>query len=496
MKKIVCDLCEGTQFVKEAGFFVCQGCGTKYSLEEAKSMMHEVEDGGSAPATAVPTMSVPFVNPNQQQIDNLLILATTAYEAQNYQEAENYCNRAIETDATAYKAWILKGRAVGWSSKIDNLRIEEAAHSYCKAIDFAPEEEKENVKNETSEDLKKLGIALISLRAQRFTNNPCKEEADGFKNDKQTLFNALLILLMHGNVVGIPEGYNEEIAKLISDASEAGYRRIKQAYDGLPHPTTNDLQDAGDRLNLCVDLMQMAIDSSELDAEDDIHRYDIMIEILEYKIGMTSYGNGGYNDYSRTWSLNDVAKRAHRDVINTFREKKTEARKAAEEQKKKEAEERKQRIEAYWAAHQEEKNRLDSEKAELEKKLIRLQQEHSALCDTIDKREKELKTPVPAEAESDKLREQVRELNRRRANLGMFSGKEKNRITDEIAALEGRISSLKEKIPTEKEERKKSIESKLAPETKRKDELAAQIAETTKKISAIDTELTKDPENS
>ena len=31
MKKIVCELCDGTEFVKEGGMFVCQGCGTKYT---------------------------------------------------------------------------------------------------------------------------------------------------------------------------------------------------------------------------------------------------------------------------------------------------------------------------------------------------------------------------------------------------------------------------------------------------------------------------------
>ena len=34
MKKIVCELCDGTEFVKEGGMFVCQGCGTKYTAED------------------------------------------------------------------------------------------------------------------------------------------------------------------------------------------------------------------------------------------------------------------------------------------------------------------------------------------------------------------------------------------------------------------------------------------------------------------------------
>lgn len=44
MKKIVCEMCECTEFVKEDGLFVCQECGCKYSMEEAKKMMKEVDE--------------------------------------------------------------------------------------------------------------------------------------------------------------------------------------------------------------------------------------------------------------------------------------------------------------------------------------------------------------------------------------------------------------------------------------------------------------------
>ena len=47
MKKIVCEMCESTEFVKDNGLFVCQGCGCKYTMEEAKKMMKEV--GGDEP---------------------------------------------------------------------------------------------------------------------------------------------------------------------------------------------------------------------------------------------------------------------------------------------------------------------------------------------------------------------------------------------------------------------------------------------------------------
>lgn len=41
MGKFVCELCGGTNLIKEEGMFVCQDCGAKYSVEEAKKLMNE-----------------------------------------------------------------------------------------------------------------------------------------------------------------------------------------------------------------------------------------------------------------------------------------------------------------------------------------------------------------------------------------------------------------------------------------------------------------------
>ena len=39
MKAIVCELCGSKDFIKQNGMYVCQHCGTKYDLEEAKKLM-------------------------------------------------------------------------------------------------------------------------------------------------------------------------------------------------------------------------------------------------------------------------------------------------------------------------------------------------------------------------------------------------------------------------------------------------------------------------
>ena len=41
MKALVCEMCGSQDLVKTDGMFVCQNCGTKYTVEEAKKMMVE-----------------------------------------------------------------------------------------------------------------------------------------------------------------------------------------------------------------------------------------------------------------------------------------------------------------------------------------------------------------------------------------------------------------------------------------------------------------------
>ena len=156
------------------------------------------------------------------------MLASTSYDADNYQEAENYCNKAIETDATAYKAWFLKARAVGWSSKMDNNRFEEAAHSFCRAIDFAPAEEKEKIKDDTVEELRRLGLAVIATRKSRYVKWPDSEELAGFKHDRKVLIDALTVLLQHGNAVNMPDGYLDEIAVIMTDAASGAFDSVRR----------------------------------------------------------------------------------------------------------------------------------------------------------------------------------------------------------------------------------------------------------------------------
>lgn len=44
MKKVICEICNSMEFIKNNGVYKCKSCGTEYSLEEAKRLLQGVED--------------------------------------------------------------------------------------------------------------------------------------------------------------------------------------------------------------------------------------------------------------------------------------------------------------------------------------------------------------------------------------------------------------------------------------------------------------------
>lgn len=505
MKKIVCELCEGTVFDKVDGRFVCKSCGTSYSAEEARDMMQEVEGDAPTPNGVQPTpVSTPQGNVNQQQLDNILVLATSAYEASNQAEAENYCNQAIVIDAMCYKAWFLKGKAVGWQSTLGNNRMEEAAHAFCKAIDFAPEEEKESLKDQAVNELKNLGLACISLRKDNFAKSPETSQLNGFKNDRLVLINALKVLLSHGNAVGMPEGYLEEIASMMNQSAVAALNMVRKVWANCEHPGEKDWDTYVGWCSNIEQLIRQSIDASDDDDEADIQRWKNLKIVLEEPMDAKSY-HRVWSDWSRSYewrvqyTMADSAKATRRrqmqecdDAIAKI-ERDLKAKKEAE--LKKAQEEKQARLDAYWAdpEHAEEKAKLDAEKAELTEKVNSLNKEVLDITNQINEANRQEKEATPSETELSKVQDQIRDLNNERANLGMFQGGRKKEINNQIEILEARVSSLKEKAQQEKDAKKAEINQKLAPAHSKKRELETEISGLQKRISEINKRLTEDP---
>jgi len=97
MKQLTCEMCGSNDLIKQDGVFVCQSCGCKYSVEEAKKMMVEgtVEVTGTVETTRT------------AELNGIIALAKEAYEDTNLLEINGsdgekilkYCNEGLKLNS-------------------------------------------------------------------------------------------------------------------------------------------------------------------------------------------------------------------------------------------------------------------------------------------------------------------------------------------------------------------------------------------------------------
>ena len=90
MQTLKCEMCGSNEIVKQEDLFVCQICGTKYSVEAARKMMGVVAIDKSGEA------------------DNLYARAEQFFNEGNLREAEKYIPRILDIDANHASALALK----------------------------------------------------------------------------------------------------------------------------------------------------------------------------------------------------------------------------------------------------------------------------------------------------------------------------------------------------------------------------------------------------
>lgn len=305
MKQLTCEMCGGTDLVKQDGMFVCQTCGTKYSVEEAKKMMIE----GTVDVSGI-TVKVD----NSASIENYFKMAESAYESSNQKEAESYCNKIIEIEPENYKAWLLKGKAAGWQSTLANIRIEESVNCFTKAVDNAPEDDKYRVKKEASQEIENLSTALMTMCCNNFAKFASEDNAASILNNlKRTQLYSLVLLAKCGVSA---DGFKTNIATRINNAAiDAWNNNIYSDYMGVDgHPSKYQWERYIKQGDYVLLLLQTAIDLCDDDDKSDVVRYKNMIGVQDKLINSWSYtySNGGW---VKDYSLTDEAKQLRTDKI-------------------------------------------------------------------------------------------------------------------------------------------------------------------------------------
>lgn len=109
MKQLTCEMCGGTDLVKDGGVFICQTCGCKYTVEEAKRMMIE----GTVDVQG--TVKVD----NSAFVEKYLANARRAKEKEDWEETEKYYNMVEQNDPDNIEAIFYSAYGKAKSTLVD-----------------------------------------------------------------------------------------------------------------------------------------------------------------------------------------------------------------------------------------------------------------------------------------------------------------------------------------------------------------------------------------
>lgn len=501
MKQIVCEMCGSNNVLKQDGMFVCQDCGTKYSVEEAKKLMVE---------------GVVQVD-HSNMTDNYLNLAISACNSGNYSEAEAYANKVIEIDPSNYLGWQIKGKSSGWQSTLANVRLDEYLSSCFKALQYGPEGDAyHELVEDITHEFTDLASALIKLRADRFAKWPDEEEFNGFISDCKRLTDLCSTYSSAGIDLGVvlaPQIFMKPIPGIICNSVNEAYKKIIEPdFSGQRNkPDDDDFTKYIQRIGYCTKLVELAINLSKKDDEANIQRYENLIFLNEKAINACSY-RWEYHDYqnglgpqvvkkyggipdvsgSGIWwenrELTDAAKSMRRTQISQYRAKiqtiksEKEAKERAEREKRERIakEEAKKRFDAYWEEHADEKARLEEERKGLNNQIASLQSDLNAQLDSFNRDI----SAISGASEIANLDSRIKQLSDQKASLGIFKGKEKKNLQEQIDQAYAERKAIQDRMNYERQ----AIERKIAAA---KSEFEKKAAPLQSRIQAIYTELTK-----
>jgi hypothetical protein len=116
METVKCKSCGAVQEVSNEAL-KCEYCSSTIELQQSKDFYKETISG---------------------ETGNLMAMADTAIDATNWDEALQFYNRVLEKNITNSDAWLGKGIAIVYTSKIGELKTTEAIAYWKNALKHAP----------------------------------------------------------------------------------------------------------------------------------------------------------------------------------------------------------------------------------------------------------------------------------------------------------------------------------------------------------------------
>ncbi len=547
MKKIVCELCGESDFVKVNGVFECQVCGAKYGVADARKLFVEVDEAGNvitndaaqptptaeekknepaqktkkapvapapskeeeeakvtqavedpvlaprpapttvrrvvvqpkaptndssavrrivssvqktaqareevkAPAKPKPTTvkkvvvkpvvvekpkpavkkapAKPVAKANglgvetNQMIQNFFILAQTAYDSQNYLDAESYANRIIEVDPTNCDAWLMKGNCAGWQTFTPNFRLLESINCWNTCLVNSKAEEHEDYLFTVRTNCIEIAIAYVMRNITDFKKNPGEES---IAKIKETIDFIEPMMRKANQTFGVDIIVYED--KLASNVSALVTEVSKQAIAAFGKKKDTQTDEAFTKFietqDYCIEVWDYLMDLAKKHGTVTaiLHSIVKMHEMIIRSCG-----------YKQSGSKYKESKRITMSEKNLRLEKIQKAKKKLEDKfvdiRKRDRVDQKIKNAKYWEEHEEEKQQLLDERAQLDHEIFELENS---------------KLKMPKLTELKKLEEEAIRYQVLKDNP-TYSGKERAAFMEELNKTRKLIVTKKREI--------------------------------------------------
>ena len=167
MKKLTCEMCGSTDLLKDGGVFVCQNCGTKYSVEEAKKMMR---GEGAADAAEENETNVKKTAKSSSKLKNLYEIARRARDTGDSEATIKYYDQILTREPTSWEAYFFT--ALFRAIKAAEQDIVVGADSLINCMDNIIQLSKDHVAGEDEEISPIVEIySRVTLWATMLNNN-------------------------------------------------------------------------------------------------------------------------------------------------------------------------------------------------------------------------------------------------------------------------------------------------------------------------------------
>lgn len=187
MKTLVCELCGGSDVIKQDGLFVCQCCGTKYSTEEVKKLIIE----GTVDATGT------LKADNSTFVKKCLANARRAYAKDDWEEVEKYYNMVEQNAPHNIEAVFFSsfGKAMLSLTDDEYFKREQKFNVLSKSIsvinDYFEEtdEDKEEVLCKISDAIERMySVSYVYSSAQNSPEQGTKNYTVRLENSVRSAF--------------------------------------------------------------------------------------------------------------------------------------------------------------------------------------------------------------------------------------------------------------------------------------------------------------------